>query len=876
MNSLRFRLIIIIFLAIIPMVGLIIYNNWEQRQLATLNSQKELLGVVQNCISDYTHTIQQTNQLLAALAASPVVIGQEANACSQLFAKVVKESSLYYNIMATRQDGEIFATAKPLPPRGPHNLADRLYFKRILQTKQFSLGELVIGRATGMATLPCAYPILDPSGEFQGVVAAGLNLSRLTRIFQITDFPGDACFGIIDNRGRIMYQHPEPDKWIGKDLSHAEIIQVILAQKQGLVEAHGIDGQKRLYSFLPLGGATQEGFVFYGIPTQIIYAPLRQALIRNLSSLGAVTIFALVLSWLLGYLFVIRRMNILTKATKQVAAGDLSARTGMNYGKGEIDLLARAFDEMAGTLQKREIERRQSEEDLKKSEEKYRLLVNQIPAVVYKGYRDWSLDCFDRKIEEITGYSQEDFNSRRVTWRDLIFPEDVEQAEELFLEARKTNNLYITEHRIKKKTGEVCWIQARNQIVVDATGKTDYISGVFFDITDRKQLEDQLAQAQKMEAVGLLAGGIAHDFNNLLTAIMGYSEIIMAEINSDDHILHYAEEVMKAAYHGASLTNKLLAFSRKQILQPRMIDLNTIVTDMDAMLRRLIGENIELATHKSEQLGLVKADPGQIEQTLMNLAINARDAMPHGGKLTIETSNVYLDEEYIQNHAGVRPGFYVLIAVTDNGVGMDAEKLSHIFEPFFTTKESGKGTGLGLAMVYGIVKQSGGHIWVYSEPGQGTAFKMYFPRIEDSIDPVTPLSATRLPAKMLTGGETILLVEDDAVLKKLISRVLNKFGYKVWAAGNGGEALSICEKEKGPIHLMLTDVVMPQMSGTELAERVAALRPGIEVVYMSGYTTNAIVHHGVLDAGINFIQKPVKIFTLIQKVREVLDNITPS
>ncbi|MBI4794745.1 MAG: response regulator [Deltaproteobacteria bacterium] len=792
MNSLRFRLIIIFFLAIIPMAGLIIYNNWEQRQLATLTSQKELLGVVKNCVSDYTHTIQQTRQLLAALAAFPAVIQQEANSCSELFARIVKEDSLYLNIMATRQDGEIFATAKPLPPRGPHNLTDRLYFKRILQTKQFSLGELVIGRATGMATLPCAYPILDHSGQFQGVVAAGLNLSRLNRIFQITDFPGDACFGIIDNRGRIMYQHPEPDKWIGKDLSHAEIIQVILAQKQGLVEARGIDGKKRLYSFLPLGGATQEGFVFYGIPTQIIYAPLRQALIRNLSSLGGVTVFALVLSWLLGYLFVIRRMNILTKATKQVAAGDLSARTGMNYGKGEIDLLACAFDEMAGTLRKREIERRQSEEDLRKSEEKYRLLVNQIPAVVYKGYRDWSLDCFDCKIEEITGYSQEDFNSRRVTWRDLIFPEDVEQAKELFLEARKTNNFYVTEYRIKNKIGQVCWIQARNQIVVDATGKTDY------------------------------------------------------------------------------------TFSRKQILQPRMIDLNTIVTDMDKMLRRLIGEDIELATHKSEQLGLVKADPGQIEQTLMNLAVNARDAMPHGGKLTIETGNVYLDEEYTQNHAGVRPGFYVMIAVTDNGVGMDAEKLSHIFEPFFTTKESGKGTGLGLAMVYGIVKQSGGHIWVYSEPGHGTAFKMYFPRIEDSIDPVTPLSATRLPAKMLKGGETILLVEDDAVLRKLISRVLNKFGYKVWVAGNGGEALSICEKEKGPIHLMLTDVVMPQMSGTELAERVAALRPGIEVVYMSGYTTNAIVHHGVLDAGINFIQKPVKIFTLIQKVREVLDNITPS
>lgn len=515
--------------------------------------------------------------------------------------------------------------------------------------------------------------------------------------------------------------------------------------------------------------------------------------------------------------------------------------------------------------------RRRTERALRASEEKYRLLVNQVPAVVYKGYLDWSLECFDDKIEKITGYSKEDFDSRRVTWLDLIFPEDLDAAKQLFAEARRSNRFYVTEHRIRKKNGETCWIQARNQIIVNAAGKTEYISGVFFDITARKKLEDQLAQAQKMEAVGLLAGGMAHDFNNLLTAITGYSEIMMLDLADNDPLRRHAEEIMNAAEHGASLTSQLLAFSRKQILQPRVIDFNLIVTDMDKMLRRLIGEDIDLVTCCSEELGLVKADPGQIEHILMNLAVNARDAMPQGGKLTIETADVFLDEAYAQSHVEVNPGPYVMIAVTDNGLGMDAAKLARIFEPFFTTKESGKGTGLGLAMVYGIVKQSGGHIWVYSEPGRGTTFKIYFPRVAEGLTAAAPRPRREL-LKAPGGWETILLVEDDAALRKLMSKALQRYGYQVWEAANGGEALTICEKQNGPIHLLLTDVVMPQMGGGELAARAASLRPEMKVLFMSGYTTNAIVHHGVLDEGINFVQKPVKVLSLLQKVREVLEG----
>ncbi|MEW6659192.1 MAG: PAS domain S-box protein [Thermodesulfobacteriota bacterium] len=513
--------------------------------------------------------------------------------------------------------------------------------------------------------------------------------------------------------------------------------------------------------------------------------------------------------------------------------------------------------------------RKRAEEALRQGEVKYRQLVDQIPAVVYKGYTDWSLDCFDRKIEVITGYAKEEFDARRKTWLDLIFPEDVEQAKKLFREALRGDGSYVTEHRIRKKSGEVRWIQARNRLILDAAGKVDYISGVFFDITERKELADQLIKAQRMEAVGILAGGLAHDFNNLLTAIMGYGEIMMMDLRKEDPFSAYINEIAKAASRGASLTNQLLAFSRKQILQPQLINLNEVVVDMDKMLRRLIGEDIDLVTVIDQKLGAVKADPGQIEQIIMNLAVNARDAMPNGGSLTLETANVDLDQAYARSHVGVDPGPYVMLGISDAGVGMDAETMSHIFEPFFTTKESGKGTGLGLATVYGIVQQSGGNIWVYSEPGKGTTFKIYLPRVEEAVLELKPKAA---PPAALGGEETILVVEDDTALRDLISTALRKYGFTVLEAAHGGEALLICEREEGPIHLLVTDVVMPQISGSALAERLSSLHPEMKVLYMSGYTENAIVHHGVLDANVNFIAKPFRLVGLLQKVREVLDS----
>jgi PAS domain S-box-containing protein len=419
----------------------------------------------------------------------------------------------------------------------------------------------------------------------------------------------------------------------------------------------------------------------------------------------------------------------------------------------------------------------------------------------------------------------------------------------------------------QRKDGKLYTEEMNITPVRDARGKVTHFIATKQDVTERKSLEMQVRQAAKMEAVGRLAGGVAHDFNNLLTIINGYSEILLEKFAPDSSVSIQLREINNAGERAASLTRQLLAFSRRQVLAPQVLDLNGVVSNLEKMLRRLIGEDVELRTVLHPSLGRVQADPGQIEQVIMNLVVNARDAMPSGGCLTIETSNEELDETYARNHVMVKPGPHVLLAVGDTGMGMAPETKVHIFEPFFTTKEQGKGTGLGLATVYGIVQQSGGSIWVYSELGQGTVFKIYFPIISESP------AASRLPkteTDSASGSETILVVEDEEGVRSLVHLALVSSGYTVLETKDGESALATCANHAGPIHLLVTDVVMPQMSGPKVAEKVAALRPGIKVLYMSGYTDDAVVHHGVLSHDMPFIQKPFSPLALRKKIREVL------
>lgn len=389
------------------------------------------------------------------------------------------------------------------------------------------------------------------------------------------------------------------------------------------------------------------------------------------------------------------------------------------------------------------------------------------------------------------------------------------------------------------------------------------------DISARRSLEEQLRQAQKMEAIGQLAGGVAHDFNNLLTAINGYSVLALGKLSPDELSRQYVAEIKRAGERASALTRQLLAFSRRQILQTIVLDLNLVVSEMEKMLRRLIGESVELTTALDPKLGNVKADAGQIEQVIMNLVVNARDAMPDGGKLTIETKNVYLEENYAMQHLSVRPDLYTMLAVSDTGTGMDAETQKRVFEPFFTTEETGKGTGLGLSTVYGIVKQSGGSIWVYSEPERGTTFKIYLPQIEEQMP--EPESNAEVEED-LQGTETILLVEDEELVRNLVRETLETYGYKILEAANGTDGLLIYEQYRESIDLLLTDAVMPKMGGKDLAAILSKTYPQIKVLFMSGYTDETIINHGILEENTNFIQKPFTPHALVRAVHEILNT----
>ncbi len=394
------------------------------------------------------------------------------------------------------------------------------------------------------------------------------------------------------------------------------------------------------------------------------------------------------------------------------------------------------------------------------------------------------------------------------------------------------------------------------------------------DVTERRRAEEALARseeqlrhAQKMDAVGRLAGGVAHDFNNLLSVILCYTNLILGELPSDDAHRADLEEIFAAGERAAGLTKELLAFSRQQILEPKILDLNKVIGGMEKLLGRLLGADVELTTLLAPQLGKVRADPGQIEQVVMNLAVNARDAMPTGGKLTIQTSDVELDEDYARAHLGVTAGPHVMVAVSDTGVGMNRDTVARAFEPFFTTKERGKGTGLGLSTVFGIVQQSGGHIWLYSEPGHGTTFKVYLPRTDAVSN--SPSSRPR-PLESVSGSETILLVEDDDQVRAVVKGILRRQGYTVIEAPSAGEALLANEQHRDPIQLLLSDVVLPRMSGPDLADRIRLSRPEVKVLFMSGYTDEAITRHGLLGSGVPFVQKPITPDLLARRVREVL------
>jgi PAS domain S-box-containing protein len=483
--------------------------------------------------------------------------------------------------------------------------------------------------------------------------------------------------------------------------------------------------------------------------------------------------------------------------------------------------------------------------------------------------RDGVIEYVNPAFEVLTGYSREETIGQ--TPRMLKSEEQTPGIHKELWQTILSGTVFRGILANRKKNGEIFLAEKTITPLRDAEGKITHFISNDRDITERRRLETQLQQAQKMDAIGKLAGGVAHDFNNLLMVISAYAELMLDSVAPEHPLRRNVQEIMTASRRAADLTRQLLAFGRKQVQSLQLVDLNWIVEEINKMLPRLIGEDIELIFAPGQNLGKVKADLVQIEQIVMNLAANARDAMPKGGKLTIETANVQLDEDYVQEHSIVPAGDYVLLAVTDSGTGIASEHMAHIFEPFYTTKGGGKGTGLGLATVYGIVKQNGGFVWVYSEPGLGTTFKIYLPRVQQGIEKIHSSKPIEISSK---GCETVLLVEDELAVRQSTREYLMLNGYIVLEAKNGEDALCIARDYIPPIHMMITDVVMPNMGGAKLAGHLATERPGMKVLFVSGYAENTVLRHGAIDVTTRFLQKPFSLKTLAHKIREVLETET--
>jgi len=690
-------------------------------------------------------------------------------------------------------------------------------------------------------------------------VSGLLTVARLQRELSRGVLPEGAIATIIDKRGTVIFRSRQPDKWLGKNVADSSLFAATEGENKGTAAVRDLDAGDVFSGFVT---ARHVPWVVHaGSPQFLAFAKERADFWRAIWLGGLALILALILAWTQATRIIVPIQRVVRDAVL-LSKGDLAHRSSGATGADEIGVLGQTLNTMAEALEKRE-------EALRRSEVRFRAIIENVNDMIVILNADGTRRYVSPAMTRILGYSQEELLAG--TAQDLIHPDDWPALRELIGQVQRAPGTSVSgQGRSRHKDGSWRILDGVLSNLTDVPG----VEGILVnlrDVTEQSALESELRQAQKMESVGQLAGGVAHDFNNLLTVITGRTDFLLGSSNLDSEQETDLAEIKKASERAAALTRQLLAFSRKQLLQPRVLDLNRIVADVEPMLRRLIGEDIQIRIVAGDRLGNVTADPGQLQQILMNLALNARDAMPSGGVITLQTANQTIRGGGSPSSTQVAPGEYVVLQVSDTGTGMDQSTQRRIFEPFFTTKGQGRGTGLGLSTVYGIVKQSEGAISVVSAPGAGTTFSVYFPRTDGFALAQSPEKDAESP---LSGTETILLVEDDRAVRNLVERVLESRGYQVLSAAQGADALQFAQDGAGDIDLVLTDIVMPAMSGRELVDALRTTRPEIRVLYMSGYTDDEILRRGLHDPHMSFIQKPFTSENLATQIRKVLDAIS--
>jgi PAS domain S-box-containing protein len=872
MMTMKNRLTLAVSLLLLGLMGatsFLFLSMFKQQLKGIIATEQQLLLTEVASSLDDKLFLAQTQIVSTAKLVSTEVLASGDTAQDFLDHRPGLQEAFDNHIFFFSPEGRIIAESPFVANRRGLDFSFRPYIKDTLATSASVISDpYVSSQPHKHPVIMMTAPVFDQEGKIVAILAGSLDLMRPNMLGKLSEKKiGKNGYLYLATMDRVMVMHPDKTR-IFKNIPEGRnpLLDRALQGFEGMDENLTREGVPMLTSFKRL--RVKNWFLAANYPQAEAYAPLTRAGQILLAGMLAITLAAfVVIRFFSQYL-----TNSLLAFTRHVAELDTKtgdARLFHSTGGDETATLAKAFNAMLEKLDRQQ-------EELRQSEEIYRTVTEFSSEFIYWRGSDKKMIFVSKNCGQLTGYSEEEFLDDPGLLDELFHPEDRERWGQHVHPADEAGKLLGLEFRIITKVGQMRWVSHICAEIHDETGSFLGWRGDLVDITERKlaeeekdKLELQFQQAQKMESVGRLAGGVAHDFNNMLGVILGHTELAMRQGAPGHPLQAHLREISKAAERSANLTRQLLAFARKQTVAPRELDLNATVTGMLTMLQRLIGEDISLVWQPLEELWPVKMDPSQFDQLLVNLCINARDAIDDVGTIAIETGNRVFDEDYCASHLGFKPGDYVRLTISDNGCGMDKEIVAHIFEPFFTTKGIGKGTGLGLATVYGVVKQNNGFVNVYSEPGQGTIFTIYLPRHVGNGAQVQ----TAKPAGPAIGGqETILLVEDDPAILHMITIMLEGMGYMVLAANFPDKAIRFAKEHDGEIRLLITDVIMPEMNGRDLAMNLVSLNPRIKCLFMSGYTADIIAHHGVLDAGVSFIQKPFSMQELATTVRKVLDS----